>query len=274
MEHYDVSETKTPLYDAIEILNTRTSFESKEEGNFVISVQDQSPELAKRIADFYVEKLNSENTRIVSGDARKYREFLEERVNEAEADLEVLRQETIDFQRTHGVFELPSQAEQYFSLVAGVSAKKIETEVKLDLLSETVLPTNDAYKAALAEFNAINNTLENLYSDADSNNILLNFGDLPELGSRYLDLLLQAEIQAEIQKFLIPLFEQAKMEEAKSLPIVTIIDTPRIPEIKSFPKRSLIVISTGISVFIIMIAYLIIRLNFTKNREYFSHLMS
>jgi capsule polysaccharide export protein KpsE/RkpR len=272
VKHYDLEESETPLISAIEELKERTKFESKEEGNFVITIEDESPELAKNMADFFVHKLNEENIRISTSDAKMYREFLEKRVEEAENEIDKLRESTKKFQQQYGVFELPTQTEQYFSLISELTARQIETELRLKLLSETVQPSSETFKNTKSELEAINSKLSEIYSDADSTNLYLNFSQLPEISSQYLELLLEAEIQTEIQKFLVPLYEQARMEEAKALPIVSIIDAPRVPEIKSFPKRSLIVIASGISAFILMILYLMVKLNFIQNRAYFQSL--
>lgn len=272
IEHYDVADSKTPMLDAIEILSDRTSFESKEEGNFVIAVEDESPELAKAIADFYVEQLNAENARLATTDARLYRQFLEKRIEEANAVLDSLRLETIQFQQQYGVFELTEQARQYFSLIAELSTKQIEAEIKLNIVAQNHQPNSNTYTLAKLELEMINQKLEQLYHDSDNTNLMLNFEELPAVGSRYLELLLAAEIQAEIQKFLVPVYEQAKMEEAKSLPIVNVVDAPRIPEEKSFPRRSLLVLGAGFSAFILVILYFIMRLNYIKNKDLFIYL--
>ncbi len=273
ISHYELEESETPLLNAIDLLAERTTFENKEEGNFIIAVEDENPELAKNIADFYVETLNKENIRISTSDATKYREFLEQRVKKSEEDIAQLKLRTIEFQQKYGVFELPEQAQQYFSILSSLTAKEIETELKLDLLSQSVQPNSDVYKNTAAELSAITSKIDEIYSDSDSTNLFLNFSELPEIGTEYFALLLEAEIQAEIQKFLIPIYEQAKMEEAKALPIVSIVDSPRVPEIKVFPKRSLIVISSAISAFILVVLYLILKFNFIQNRNYFESLM-
>lgn len=271
---YDVSGAKDPIKDAMEILADRTAFESREEGNFIISVEDKDPELAKRIADYYIDLLNEQNTRIVSRDARGYREFIEKRYEQALSDAETLKEEVVSFQKKYGVFELPEQVKQYFSLIGSLTAKQLEAEIKLQMLAQTVSTSSSLYKSTNIEYKAINKMLQDVYTDSDSANILLNFNDLSEIGTNYYELTLKAEIQAEIQKFLLPIYEQAKMEEAKSLPLVSVIDEPIVPIIKSYPRRSIIVISAGISVFILTLVYFILRFSFTKNKAYFTYLIS
>ncbi len=270
INRYELSDSEYPLLFAMDLLDENTTFESKEEGNFIISVEDEDPELAKNMASFYVELLNEINTNIVTKDARLYREFIEKRYNKALLDADSVKSNIIAFQNKYGVIELPEQVSAYFSLIGGLTAKQIESEFKLRLLSETVNENSDAYKTAEIQYNSISNALNKAYTDTNASNFLLNFEELPTVATNYYELTLQAEIQSEIQKFLIPLYEQAKMEEAKSLPIVSIVDKPVISKKKSSPKRSLIVISSGFSAFLLVVFYFILRFSFVKNKDFFS----
>ncbi|WP_428235433.1 GumC family protein [Gracilimonas sp.] len=272
IKEYDLLESEAPMKYAIDILSERTTFESKEEGNFVIAVEDEDPQMAKEIAEFYIMVLNEINTRIVTQDARQYREFIEKRYQKALADADSLKQKLIRFQNKYGVIELPEQVKTYFGIIGGLTARQIESEIKLKLLSETVNQNSDSYKNAQIEYNSITRALNEAYSDSNKLNILLDFDKLPYVSATYYELTLQAEIQAEIQKFLLPVYEQAKMEEAKSLPIVSVVDSPIVPELKSYPKRSLIVIASGASAFILVALYFILQFSYKNNREYFSYL--
>ncbi|HBZ37533.1 MAG: hypothetical protein CL662_03895 [Bacteroidetes bacterium] len=271
---YEVNGADDEVGEAIKVLNERSTFENLEEGNFIISVLDEDPVRAKEITDYYVQLLNELNTKIVSKDARLYREFLEIRYNQLIGDLDSLQQEYIKFQKQYGVFELPEQVKEYFRLMGLLTAQQLEAEVKLQALSSTVSTSSDVYKTQKVQYEAITKKLNELYNDEDPENIILNFNSLAEVGSEYYDLFFQIEIQTEIQKFLLPLYEQAKMEEAKSLPIVSVIDEPRVALIKSEPRRSIIVIFTGISAFILVTGYMVSRFTYLQNKEFFDSLRS
>jgi hypothetical protein len=64
---------------------------------------------------------------------------------------------------------------------------------------------------------------------------------LPGLGSRYADLYREAKIQEAVYAFVTQQFEMARIQEAKELPIVRVMDAGVAPEKKSSPIRSLIV---------------------------------
>ncbi len=265
---YEVQGVDDPLNEAIKILADRTSFENMEEGNFIISVLDENPEQAKQMADFYVVLLNELNTSIVSRDAKQYREFLEKRYLTLLDDIDSLKTEYIDFQNRYGVFELPEQVKEYFNIIGLLTAQQLESEVKLEILSASTGTSSSVYATEKRQYDAISKKIDELYNDDDPKNLILNFNNLAQVGTEYYDLFFQLEVQQEIQKFLLPLYEQAKMEEAKSLPIVTVVDEPRVPLIKSEPRRSIIVILTGISAFILVLAYLLLRLSYIRNKDF------
>jgi LPS O-antigen subunit length determinant protein (WzzB/FepE family) len=63
---------------------------------------------------------------------------------------------------------------------------------------------------------------------------------LPILGYRYSDLYRQTKIQEAIYEFLTQQYETAKIDEAKELPSVRVMDPAIPPEKKSSPHRILI----------------------------------
>jgi capsule polysaccharide export protein KpsE/RkpR len=64
---------------------------------------------------------------------------------------------------------------------------------------------------------------------------------LPGLGSRYADLYREAKIQEAVYAFVTQQYEMAKIQEAKELPIVRVMDAGVAPEKRSSPIRSLVV---------------------------------
>jgi len=272
-EVYDVADADTPLLYAIQMLEERTSFMGREEGNFLIEVWDKDPQRAKEMADYYVELLNDFNTEIATKEAREFRKFIEKRYHQSLHDIDSLRTRMARFQAEHGVFELPEQVKSYFELISQLTRQKYETSITLDLLGRNVRPSNDNYQQAKNRLEVVDQKLGEVYGDTLNKNLLLNFDELPEIGTRYFNLLKEIEIQTEIQKFIVPLYEQAKMQEAKSLPIVTIVDPPHVPVKKSYPSRSKICILAFLSTLLLSVIYYILKLHWQKNSTYYQYLV-
>jgi capsule polysaccharide export protein KpsE/RkpR len=63
---------------------------------------------------------------------------------------------------------------------------------------------------------------------------------LPRLAVPYADLFRRVKVQEAVFELLTQQYELARIEEAKDVPVVSVIDSPGIPEKKSFPPRLLL----------------------------------
>jgi uncharacterized protein involved in exopolysaccharide biosynthesis len=64
---------------------------------------------------------------------------------------------------------------------------------------------------------------------------------LPILGLTYYDLYRQVTMQDTIYQTLTKQYELAKVQEAKEIPTVKVLDEPDLPERKSYPHRVIII---------------------------------
>ncbi len=60
---------------------------------------------------------------------------------------------------------------------------------------------------------------------------------LPRLAVPYADLYRTVKVQEAVFELLTQQYEIARIQEAKDIPVVSVIDSPGIPEKKSFPPR-------------------------------------
>jgi uncharacterized protein involved in exopolysaccharide biosynthesis len=265
MEYYELSGHRFPLTETMNTLKDNTNFRGQTEGNFLIEVWDKDPELAQRMVLFYIEILNDFNNEISLREASAYREFVEQRYNRAFEEVDSLRLQLADFQRRYGVFDLPEQVVAYFSILGELTIEQVQAELAVDLLESTVGTNNTAYLQAQQRLSAIQRNFNRTLTRADENPLFLQLGQLPDIGIEYFELLQNIELQTEILKFIVPMYEQALLEEQKALPAVSIVDAPRIAERKDKPFRTLIVAAAFLSSFLILVAGLIALYTYRKN---------
>ncbi len=268
---YEAEGSAYPMLDAIKILDGNTSFRGQLEGNFIIDVWDKSPEKAQAIAEYYVNLLNDFNNDISTKEAREYRIFIETRYLQGKLEIDSLRQELAAFQMEYGVFELNEQVKAYFGLISTVAAEKLQMEMRLELLSRSIGTESAAYQQERAQYNVVVDKLNTLYNSPTTDPLLLNMSTLPDIAKQYFELMQTIEIQAEILQYIVPLYEQAKLEEAKALPLVSIVDHPRVPEKKDRPFRAMIVISAFLSSFVTLVVGFILFLIVSANLPYFRY---
>jgi tyrosine-protein kinase Etk/Wzc len=269
MDVYETRDHRYPILETKSRLDDMTSFKGAIEGNYLIDVWDTDPKRAQEMAAFYVDLLNEFNSEISVKESRMYREFIESRYQEAMNRADTLRLQLAKFQREFGIYELPVQLETYFSLVGELTSRKIQAEGQMNILEATIGRNSDAFKQAAMQRDVIQKNIDELYASKPGDPVLLNLGSLPDIGTSYFQLLQEIELHVEILKYVTPIYEHAKLEEAKSLPLVTVIDAPRVAEKKDRPGRTINVLIATLSVFLMMCFYVLTRRIYVANRVYF-----
>lgn len=205
-------------------------------GTLEIGVYDKNPERAKEIAGFMVMQLNKINIELNVQNAKTNREFVEQRYNKVREDLKKAEDSLKYFQDEYGIAieaRTKAIAEAEMKLDADIQAEQI----KLNLLRKILSPDQAEIKTQETKVNEMVKELDNIRNSTDYGNSELRLKDKPGKLLSYLRLVREIEIQNKLLLFILPLFEQAKIDEKKEMPSVLIIDQPYVPEYKTKPKR-------------------------------------
>jgi capsule polysaccharide export protein KpsE/RkpR len=238
----------------------------------IIEVWDEDPKRAKEMTDYYVALVNEYNIELSTTEATRFREYIEAKYKDTMGKVDSLQAQTMAFQKKYGVIEFTAQATEYMSAISMTTALLMESEIKLKMIAENAKETNPLYQRQLKEVNHLKATLEEMYANTNPNDIILNFADMPEVSTQYVRLLAEAEILQEMLKYLVPIYENAKMEEVKAIPGLVVVDAPYLAEKKDKPKRMLIVVAATISGFLLMMIYFAIRELLRRNQAYLTTL--
>jgi uncharacterized protein involved in exopolysaccharide biosynthesis len=82
---------------------------------------------------------------------------------------------------------------------------------------------------------------------------------LPQLGVRWANLYRNVRIHETVFDLLSQEYETARIEEVKSIPTISVIDVPELPERKSGPHRTLIVLISTLLSLILTAVFLLAR---------------
>jgi len=82
---------------------------------------------------------------------------------------------------------------------------------------------------------------------------------LPRLAVPYADLYRRVKVQETVFELLTQQYEMSRIEEAKDVPVVSVIDPPGVPEKKSFPPRLLVALSLTAACFAFTSAWILMR---------------
>lgn len=269
--------TVFPMEKTAKELMSNMEIEVQDEGNLTIAVFDKSPQRAADMANYFVELLNKTNSELHVQNARGNREFIEQRYNQNLEDIRRSELALKTFQKKFGVIAMPEQIEASIKAGVEIVGKLTLKEIELNIMKRTLSEESPLVASAKIEAQELQKKIREMNSGTttsdDQMKILIPFKQAPELGSEFLRLYRDLEIQYKILQFITPLFEQAKVEERRNTPSVVVLDYASVPERKAKPKVSLFallafVVSTLISLFIVFIKEAFERIKNTDPAKY------
>jgi capsule polysaccharide export protein KpsE/RkpR len=223
-------------------LLSNVDFTVEPEGNLTVAVFDKDPQRAADMANYFVDMLNKVNTVLQVQNATGNREFIEARYQKNKGDLAAAEDSLRVFQQRYGVIAMPQQTEASIKAAAEISAQIALKEVQANVLRRTSSDDNPSVIAAQIEASELQKKLvqmNNGVSGGGEMRVFVPFKEIPELGGEYLRRFREVEIQYKILQFLLPMYEQAKVEEQRQTPSVIVLDRGKPAERKSKPKVSL-----------------------------------
>ncbi|WP_265554528.1 GumC family protein [Trichlorobacter lovleyi] len=254
----EVYKTKYRL-DAYKKLDKKVAISSgKKDGIIVITVNDKDPKRAAAIANAYVDELSKLLIKLNIVGAGKNRGYLETRLIKARTDLAAAEDALKAFQAKSKIFSVSDQAQASIGGIAQLQGQLAVQEVQLATLQRQFTENSQEVKTAKASIANLRGQIARLEGQGGGG-VVPGVGTMPELGQQYLRLMREFKIQETIVELLTKQYEMAKLSEAKDVVNVQVIQTARVPDKKSKPKRSIIVLSATFAAGFIAILYAFIR---------------
>ncbi len=200
--------------------------EIDEYGAVEISVFDRDPHRAARMANDLVDILNDISRELTSQDAKNNREFIEKRLEKVREELAQAEESLKVFQEKSGLVLTPEQSAALVA-IAELYGMKSKKEVEYAILKKSVTPDNELLQQLKIELGELERKLNTI----------------PSAGLSSIRLYRSVLIHQRILEYLFPLYEQAKLQEARDTPSVLVLDRAIAPEKKARPPRLLIVLS-------------------------------
>jgi uncharacterized protein involved in exopolysaccharide biosynthesis len=256
------------MEETIRALQENVSVEVNDVGTITVRVEAGTPyfatekktnearKLAKNMANFYIEELDRVNTRLKVEKARNTRVFIGKRYNKNQGDLRKAEEEFRQFQQKYGAIALPEQTAAAITIAATLKAEIIAKGMEVGLLGKYASAIHPELMKAQNELNELSGKYseliygkkanDNIGNDSDElKDLFLPFEDVPDIGLRYARLFREVTLQEKILEFLLPQYEQAKIQEAKDTPSVQVLDKATKPIKRTKPKRKRFVLSWG-----------------------------
>ena len=236
-----IEDTRNALAQRTEISEDRKS------GIISIGVTDHDPKRAAAMAQAYVAELDRLVALVSTSSARRERVFLEGRLEKVKADLDTAAKNFSDFASKNTAIDIPAQGKAMVEAAAVLQGQMIAAQAELSGLQQIYTDSNARVRALQARVNELNKKLNEIGgggTDGNSspgNSLYPSIRKLPILGVTYADLYRQTKIQETVYELLTQQYELAKVQEAKEIPTVKVLDPALVPTKKSFPPRTMIV---------------------------------
>ncbi len=243
--------SKKKYQTAREILARRTDLlEDRRSGIITIRVQDSDPRRAAAIAQGYFDALNSRVSQLTTSSAHRERVFLEGRLQTVKQHLDEATLQLSRFSSKTKTFDPEIEGKAMLEAASNLQGQTIAAESELRGLEQVYGPENARVRAASAKVSELQSKLRRLNGSSlpesaahdQSEEPYPSIEQLPILGNTYYDLARRAKIDEAIYEILTKEYELAKVEEAKEIPSIKVLDAPTVPESRSWPPRLFIVI--------------------------------
>ncbi|UCH82817.1 MAG: hypothetical protein JSW50_10085 [Candidatus Latescibacterota bacterium] len=255
LDEFDLRESYgTPLTaEALGELRSHTTFTLLENGLLKIGFEDRSPERAAAIVNRYVELLDEFNREYNISRASKTKEFIAEHLEVHERDLAEAEEALKDFQMEHEALDLSEQIRSAIDIVASLSAEAVALEVDLEILRQYTTTASEEYVRKKKEYDEILDQLQMFKADSARAEADLvrsyfpTFDTLPETALELSRLMRRVKTLELVHGMLIKEYETARVEEARDTPTVQVLDWGDVPELRTRPKRKMIVLLGGVA---------------------------
>jgi capsule polysaccharide export protein KpsE/RkpR len=232
--------------------------DDKKSGVITLTVTDTDPARARDIAQGYLDELNRLVNSTNTSSAHQERVFIEKRLHGVQEDLQKAQQQLSEFSSTHATVDIKEQARAMVDAAARLQTQLIVEQSGLDSLRQTYGDGNVRIRSAqarIAELQAQITKLggsskalptedsspsQDVTTAADNEDLYPPLRQLPRLAVPYANLYREVQVQESVYELLTQQYELARIQEAKDVPVVSVIDAPGIPEKKSFPPRLLL----------------------------------
>ena len=235
---------------AVEILYDNINASETDFFAYSIEARANSPKLAADIANYIIELLNEKVVYLKTEKSRNNRIFLEQRLLEIRENLRIAEDSLVQYQEYSGII---SPEDQYKGIVEAYT--EVESELITKKIQKSILEKIRGEKSVEVtnleiEIESIDNKLKDLKKRGEPSGIIPPISNLPEKAINYFRLLREVEINSAILEFVLPLYEQSKIEEKKDIPTLQVIDYAIPYETKSYPPRTLFTLLIAFSVFL------------------------
>ena len=235
--------------DAVRRVRDATTVTTSREGVVSVTVEDTDPKLAADMANFYVEEVDRRVAQYSIGEAGRQRVFLSQQLARTKVDLDEAEQSLRRFQEQNRAIVLQEQTRGAIEAAARLKGEILAAEVQLQVMRSFATDANPEMMALRRRIDEMNRQFGQMNYGAGvatdpsdrrrARDFTVPFAKVPELGLELARLMREVKIQETLVGLLTQHVEQARLTEAKDLPIAQVLDRAVPAERHSRPRLSI-----------------------------------
>jgi tyrosine-protein kinase Etk/Wzc len=243
------------LEDTRVALKKHTEIEAAKDGLIRISVTDHDPNRASDIANAYVTELYGMNSNLAITEAAQRRVFFDQQLDGEKRALAAAEDDLRTTQQRTGLIQISGQAQMIIQSIGQLRAEIASREVELQSVRTFATDQNPEVTRLNEEISTMRQQLAKLENDqqrqAQPGNIAVPAGRVAEDSLEYTRKFREVKYHEALFELLSRQYEAARIDEAKSAPIIQVVDHAVPPDKKSGPHGMLITLGLGFSAFLL-----------------------
>ena len=257
-------------YEVIRKLQNDLAMDLSKEGIITLSVNvstgfipklfsdtDSIKILSANISNSFVEALDSINREKVSYRAKRAREYIEAQLIQTKTELDSAEMRLMEFQKENKTISLPEQLTSVIESAAKLKAEIVNTEIEIALLEPNSKPDNKSLQALRKKLFQLQKEYEKF--DIDSDDYLVAFSNVPELGMKLAKLMRTIKIKNEVYILLQQQYYKEKIQENRDVPTIDVLDEAIPPNKQISPRLGYNTVVGSVFVLLIVSLFFVIK---------------
>lgn len=211
-----------------------------DENQIVITIFDRDQERVADMTNYAVFLLDSINTHLATQYGRQEKTFIENQLQQVMDSLAIIETELLDYMEKKNVISVEDQLRSELEFASNLKYEILIKETELKIMKQTN-QNRLLIEAKELEINEMQQQYDKLFKPGTEAFLDLSEASGISVFMRKIDRRLN--YLNEVLLFLGPLYEQAKITEAKEIPNFEVLDYAHRPDRKAKPKRAIIVIA-------------------------------
>ncbi len=242
---------KKRIEDALKEFHSHMGFSLLDNGLLVVTFEDRDRERAAEIANRMIQALDEITRGLKVTRAGRTREFIGRQLQEREEMLAAAESELKEFQEKNKTVDLDEQLRSAMDLITELSGRAIALETELQIMEHYTSRSSAEYQRKQTEYKEVVGQLGKLKARGEGDEDMVrsyipSLNEVPDVALHYMRRRRAVEVQTTVYTMLVNEFERARIEEARDTPVVQVLDRAQTPNLRSRPKRKLLVIAGGL----------------------------